>query len=627
MKRTVKSVAKPASGRHTMPAQAEAGERVAQAFADTVGRLHLRLGGDAASIGLVERWARSAWVQADAGHVCIDVPDAAERARLSASPVVDTVEGADVAMNADAAMDVDRARDAGRVCVGRAPLVLDSDALYLQRLWRAEARLAATVVGLDVPEPLADAAAVEGVVDSLFAPVEADDAQRHVLLHALGRRLTLLSGGPGTGKTTTLARLLVAFARLAPDARVAFAAPTGKASARLGQSLSAQLARFDASGELRARLPQTGMTVHRLLGLRAGGAYPPSSTVLPLDYDLVLVDEASMLDIELAAALFAAIGPNARLVLAGDRDQLASVEAGSVFADLCASAGRATVELRRNHRQKDAVHIVELAAQVRDASTRTEAAPDGKGRDPEPPTLHWPGAIPRRRPDPAAIVDEALAAWAEVAEAIGAGAGPETVLAACERHRVLTALREGPLGAAGLNRRIAAAVRRGAVRMPGASGSNAHAQWGSHAHAQWYPGRLVLVTSNRPALGLFNGDVGVCIPRPGADAADDLVVAFADAGATRLFPVARMPACEDAWAMTVHKSQGSEFESVGLVLAPPGHPLNTRELVYTGITRARSRLAIWCEPDAVAHAALARTQRHGRLAERIAARPRAGVAG
>ncbi|HEY0879750.1 MAG TPA: exodeoxyribonuclease V subunit alpha, partial [Zeimonas sp.] len=493
--------------------------------------------------------------------------------------------------------------------VREAPLVLDDDALYLQRLWRAEQRLAERVAELDVPAPLGEPSAVAGVVDSLFAPAEADDAQRRALLRALGHRLTLLSGGPGTGKTTTLARLLVAFARLAPDARVAFAAPTGKASARLGQSLSDQLARLDPSGELRARLPEAGMTVHRLLGRRAGGAVAAPAWDQPpsLDYDLVLVDEASMLDIEIAAALVSAAGPNVRLVLAGDRDQLASVEAGAVFADLCASAGDAMVELERNHRQKDAAHIVELAVQVRDASL---LAREGARCGPAP--FRWPEAIALRRPDPAAIVDDALAAWAEVREAIDARASPALVLAACERHRVLTALRRGPLGSVALNHRIAAAVRRHAGR----SGAR------PSTFAPWYAGRLVLVTANRPTLGLFNGDVGVCVPGPGADddAGSDLVVAFADAGAPRLFPVAQMPACEDAWAMTVHKSQGSEFESVALVLAPHGHALNTRELVYTGITRARNRLAMWAESDAVEAAALTRTERHGRLAQRLAAR-------
>jgi len=572
-----------------MTAATKPGERVGRAFADALGRLHARTGGRIVDGPLVGKWAQRAWMQADAGHVCVEVPDAGERVRLASSPIVD------------------RADD-----VREAPLVLDGDALYLHRLWRAEERLAATIAALDTPASPGEGARAADVVDSLFAPGEVDEAQRRALMRALGHRLTLLSGGPGTGKTTTLARLLVAFARLAPDARVAFAAPTGKAAARLGQALSEQLGRFDPSGALRARLPASGMTVHRLLGLRAGGsAVAPlsTSTTLPLDYDLVLVDEASMLDIELAAALVASIGPGARLVLAGDRDQLASVEAGAVFADLCASAGDATVELVRNHRQKDAAHVVALAVQVRDATLH---AGDGASRPLAPES--WPRGIALRRPEVGVIVDEALAAWAEVREAIGARAAPEKVLAACDRHRVLTALREGPLGSVALNRRIAHVVRDAVVRASGAAASSL---------AQWYPGRLVLVTANRPALGLFNGDVGVCMHRPAVGGeAEDLVVAFSGPGAPRLFAIAQMPACEDAWAMTVHKAQGSEFESVALVLAPPDHPLNTRELVYTGITRARARLAVWAEPDAVARAAATRTQRHGRLAQRLGARLR-----
>ncbi len=565
-------------------AEATSAGRVARAFGDTVARLHARIGGDPAASRVVERWAQQLWSDADAGHVCVEVVDDEDRRQLAASPVVDVAPG-----------------------VHEAPLVLDGDALYLQRLWRAEALLAERVVALDVPAPLGETDAVADAVDSLFEPAEADDAQRRALLRALGHRLTLLSGGPGTGKTTTLARLLVAFARLAPDARVAFAAPTGKAAARLGQSLSDQLARFDPTGELRARLPRAGATLHRLLGLRANAA-AAASAAMPLDYDLVIVDEASMLDVEIAAALVAAIGANGRLVLAGDRDQLASVEAGAVFADLCASASDATVQLLRNHRQKDAAHIVELAAQVRDG---------GSGTVP----LRWPEPIGHFRADPAAIVDDALAAWAEVREAIEARAAPARVLAACERHRVLTAMREGPLGSVALNRRIAVAVRRGAgTGAVVGTGAGASVSTIGSPFAQWYPGRLVLVTVNRPALGLFNGDVGVCLPRPDADAeaSEDLVVAFAGESEARLFPVAQMPPCEDAWAMTVHKAQGSEFESVALVLAPPGHPLNTRELVYTGITRARSRLAIWAEPDVVEQAALSRTLRRGRLAQRVA---------
>lgn len=558
------------------------GERIAREFGHALGRMHARVGGDAQARDTLERWAQHAWAEADAGHVCVEVGEPADRVRLAASPVVG-----------------DAAKPQG------AALVLDGTALYLHRLWQAECRLAQAIPALDSPAPLADASALDAAIRSVHGADPVDDAQQRALRRALGHRLTILSGGPGTGKTTTLARLLVAFAQLAPDARVAFAAPTGKAAARLAQSLSAQLVRLDPGGELRARLPDAGMTVHRLLGVRPDGSVGRGArhgSPLRLDHDLILVDEASMLDIELAAALASAIGPHARLVLAGDRDQLASVEAGAVFADLCASAGDAVVELTHNHRQKDAAHIVELAAQVRDASA---ARGD---RSPRP--IVWPARIALRAPDPAAIVDEALGAWAEVREAIDANATPAQVLAACDRHRVLTALREGPLGSDALNRSIAALARR---RAASAAGERAR-------RAQWYPGRIVLVTANRPALGLFNGDVGVCVRRPDASGDDALVVAFDGTIDARLFPVLQMPACEDAWAITVHKSQGSEFDAVSLVLAPRGHRLNTRELVYTGVTRARNRLVVWAERETVDEAAVTRTERRGRLAQRLAGR-------
>src|SRR5690606_856812 len=313
--------------------------RVAREFGRAMQALHARLGGDAQAASVVGSWGTKAWHEADAGHVCVDVDAAAARDALAASPLV------------------------GPAAEPR-PLVLERDALYLHRLWRAESALAAAVRALDVPAPLARDDAVAraiaaasgdpsaGLSGDVSGGADPNDPQQRAVACALGRRLTVLSGGPGTGKTTTLARLLVAFAGLAPHARIVYAAPTGKAAARLAQALAAQLPRLDPSGMLRSRLPAAGQTVHRLLGARAG-----PTRRLPLDDDLVIVDEASMLDIELAARLCESIGPQSRLVLAGDRDQLASVEAGAVFADLCAAPLDGVVVLERNYRQQDAPDI------------------------------------------------------------------------------------------------------------------------------------------------------------------------------------------------------------------------------------------------------------------------------
>ncbi len=565
-------------------------ERIGRAFGDMAIGLHARGGGDPEAAATIGEQARRAWIEAADGHVCVAVTESPVRAALAVSPAV-AVPGASSTAE-------------------ETPLVLDGDALYLRRLWRAEDGLARAIRAFSVPAPLSSFDAMEKACATAFVAVEYDRMQHQAIMHALTHRLTLLSGGPGTGKTATLARILVAFARLAPDARVVFAAPTGKAAARLAASLAAALARLDPTGSLRNRLPSAGTTVHRLLGWRADGE---ARTAGLLDHDLVMVDEASMLDVELAAALTAAVGPDARLVLAGDHDQLASVEAGAVFADLCTSLPGQTVHLTRNFRQQDAAQIVALAARFRTPSPSPGDEP-AKVVAPAP-TGDWPDAVPVRAPDPAAIVDEARTFWSDVGQLVAQRAAPRAVLAACERHRILCALRDGPTGVLALNRRMAAVVRGQA------GGATGGAVRGGLA-ATWYPGRLVLVTVNRPALGLFNGDVGICLERSAGSAstgatAGDLVVVFGDVNGVRSVPVFAMPACEDAWAMTIHKSQGSEFEAVSLVLGPAGHRLHTRELVYTGITRARSRLSVWAPAQALERAAQVGVARHGRLQQRL----------
>lgn len=560
------------------------GGEVAQAFARAVVRLHRAAGpeGDGEQRdevrnedeALLERWARRAWLAAADGHAFVPVPDPLERARLAGSPAVTSAgpgEGGEPPA---------------------APLVLDGDALYLQRLWRAESVLAERLAALDAPAPLADESRMEATLDAVAPQGEVDPLQREAVRTALSRRLAIVTGGPGTGKTTTMARLLVAFLRLAPESRVAIAAPTGKAAARLAQALAAQLARLDPDNALAGRLPVSGMTVHRLLGLRADKAGPAPGAIR---HDLLIVDEASMLDLELARALVESIPEGGRLVLAGDRDQLASVEAGAVFAEACASPLQAVVRLQRNYRQSAAPGLAAFAGWLRDRWQQPEApmpvGPDGPKGSNEV-TVPGPASA-------GAIADRSLAAWSPALAALAGGEPAERIVAAFDGHRVLCALREGPLGAIAINAAVAARIRRRVGAAPGAI---------------WYTGRIVIVTRNRPELGLYNGDVGICLPDPtGAPA-----VAFDAGGALRWQPVRQMPAHEDAFAITVHKSQGSEFDTVALVPAPAGHGLNTRELLYTGATRARSALVVWAGADAIEDGATRRTERHGRLADRIA---------
>jgi exodeoxyribonuclease V alpha subunit len=559
------------------------GGLVVQAFANAVVRLHCAMRGPEgaraegrADESLLAHWARRAWLAAADGHAFVTVPDASERARLADSPAVAAVgTGGEIG-----------AEDAAPA----APLVVDGDALYLQRLWRAESVLADRLAALDAPAPLADEARAEATLDAVAPQGDVDPLQREAVRTALSRRLAIVTGGPGTGKTTTMARLLVACLRLAPEARVAIAAPTGKAAARLAQALGAQLATLDPDGSLAGRLPASGMTVHRLLGLRGDDSGPAPGA---RRYDLLIVDEASMLDLELARALVEAIPDRGRLVLAGDRDQLASVEAGAVFAEACASPLQAVVRLQRNYRQSAAPGLAAFAAWLRDRWQAPDA-PMPTGVDGV--TISGPASAN-------AIADRSLAAWSPALDALARGEPAERIAAAFDTHRVLCAMREGPLGASAINAAIAARIRRRVGAAPGAI---------------WYTGRIVIVTRNRPELGLFNGDVGICL----ADAAGGLAVAFDAGGALRWQPVRQMPAHDDAFAITVHKSQGSEFDTVALVPAPVGHGLNTRELLYTGATRARSGLQVWADAHVIEDGASRRTQRHGRLADRIAARGR-----
>jgi len=556
------------------------GGPLAQAFANAVMRLHRAAPGREAAFGgqgedgfdggsedlaLLELWARRAWLASAEGHAFVPVPDAQERERLAGSPAVVRP---------------------GTPGAPAAPLVIDGDALYLHRLWRAESVLADRLVALDAAAPLADERRVEAGLDAVAPEGRVDPLQREAVRTALSRRLAIVTGGPGTGKTTTMARLLVAFLRLSPGARVAIAAPTGKAAARLAQSLASQLAWLDPDGSLAGRLPVAGMTVHRLLGLRGDDSGPAPGA---MRHDLLIVDEASMLDLELARALVASIPEDGRLVLAGDRDQLASVEAGAVFAEACSSPLGAVVRLQRNYRQSAAPGLAAFAAWLRDRWQSPDVAMPA-GAD---------GVAILGRAPASAIADRALAAWSPALAALADGKLPGQVAAAFDEHRVLCALREGPCGAAAINAAIAARIRR---------------RVGAPAGAIWYTGRIVIVTRNRPELGLYNGDVGICLP----DASGSLAVAFDAGGALRWQPVRQMPAHDDAFAITVHKSQGSEFDTVALVAAPAGHASNTRELLYTGATRARSGLVVWADADALEDGATRRTERHGRLADRIA---------
>ncbi|MBD9480582.1 exodeoxyribonuclease V subunit alpha [Pseudoxanthomonas sp. PXM02] len=503
----------------------------------------------------------------------------------------------------------------------RAPLVLEGDLLYLRRYREYERALALGLhciatgampeVGL---EPLAPLFA------TLFPQATHDDHQARAAALALRHALLLVTGGPGTGKTTTTARLLVLLATQARHAggaapRIALAAPTGRAAERMAESVRLAVQGLAASGveaDLLATLPATGTTLHRLLGTIPDSPRFRHDRDNPLPFDVVVVDEASMIDLPLMAKLVDAVADGTRLVLLGDPDQLPSVEAGDVLAAILAAAGDGDrlahddaealrpllgetdpgvredaprfagvrVHLQRGWRQSEALHLAPLAAAVREGDADT--ALDLLRRDALS-NVHFHEGLA----DPLETHRDALLAhWRALAQADT----PAEALAHSTRLRLLTAVREGPQGARTLNARIERLlVDTGTGSTRGAPG---------HFH-----GQLLIVTENSYRHRLFNGDIGICL----RDDRGALVAWFPgeDPAQPRAFHPAALPAHESAFAMTVHKAQGSEFDAVWLLLPARSNRVLSRELVYTGITRARRELHI-AGSDAVIRDALAR---------------------
>lgn len=509
------------------------------------------------------------------GHVCVplaaiaaDTPDVsieALRDRLFASRIVAAPGDAEVK-----------------------PLILDAAGrLYLRRYFEYERRLAENLVRRAAAGASADTDA--------GMPGAKPDLQKAAVELAMRQRLTVVSGGPGTGKTTTVAILLARFLEWNPEARIALAAPTGKAAARMLESMRAA-PRPDV---LRERLPLESHTIHRLLGVTPEAGRFRHDAKNPLPVDLLVVDEASMLDLSLAAHLVDAAPENTHLVFLGDKDQLAAVEVGAVFADLSAK-----------ERSPLANNIVWFTESYRFAAESGigRFAADINAGEPER-ALEW---IAKSADASVAWIEDAGAALSSTIRARvldGYGAYLETlrdkiddkaaVFESFARFRVLCAVRESPRGVRALNRMLEQRARE--LLDPG-------------GRSPWYRGRPVMVLRNDYVLRLFNGDIGICLP----DEDGKLAVWFPGEGTTfRAIAPNRLPAIDDAWATTVHKAQGSEFDSLLCLLPEKSSPVMVRELLYTAVTRARSRVMLAGSKDVFREACGRRTQREAGLLERM----------
>ena len=518
---------------------------------------------------------------------------------------------------------VDTPDDATAVADPHAPLVLEGGLLYLRRYREYERALALGLQRIATqPVPEAGIEPLALLFARLFPQATHDDRQARAAALALRHALLLVTGGPGTGKTTTTARLLVLLVAQALHAgraspRIALAAPTGRAAERMAESVRQAVQALAAMGvdaDLLAALPTSGTTLHRLLGTIPDSPRFRHDGDNPLPFDVVVVDEASMIDLPLMAKLVDAVASGTRLVLLGDPDQLPSVEAGDVLAAILGAAGQGNaiaqddndalrpllgdthaftqaqeasearfpgirVHLQRGWRQSEALDLAPLAAAVREGDADAALAQLRAGTLSN---VHFHEGLA----DPLELQrDDLLAHF----RALGHAATPADALAQSTRLRLLTAVREGPQGARTLNARIERLLAEG-----GGSG---------RAPQGHFQGQLLIVTENSYRHRLFNGDIGVCM----RDAAGTLVAWFPgdDAGHPRAFHPAALPAHESAFAMTVHKAQGSEFDTVWLLLPARGNRVLSRELVYTGITRARRALHV-AGSEAVIREALAR---------------------
>jgi len=498
------------------------------------------------------------------------------------------------------------------------PLILDGPRLYLARYHAYERQLAEQLLARAADLPAVDEAKLSESLSRLFSfNTQQPDWQRLAAAQAVSRRLAVISGGPGTGKTTTVVRLLAALLEQPGGERMAIglAAPTGKAAARMAEAIRHAKAALPVSEAIKAALPEEARTLHRLLGSRGDTPAVRHDAGNPLALDVLVVDEASMVDLALMAKLVDALPPTARLILLGDKDQLCAVEAGAVFAELCDGRGfdaRAAAELQRITGQQVAVEtprsalgdaVVLLSHSHRFAGdsgigelARRINAGDGAGTlrllQEDRADLAW-----NAQPTPQALLERLERGYAPFLAAAKTG-DPQAAFAAFNAFRALCAQREGAWGVAGINEALEARIKR-------------RAQVASRE--RWYVGRPVMVRQNDYALGLFNGDIGICLASE-----HGLRVFFESEDGFRPFAPARLPSHDSAFAMTVHKSQGSEFAEVLLALPEQPSPLLSRSLFYTGITRAKGKVEIWGLPPRLAEAVGTRAERAAGLAERLA---------
>ncbi|GGN24730.1 MULTISPECIES: exodeoxyribonuclease V subunit alpha [Marinomonas] len=564
-----------------------------------------------------------------AGHICIDLaniwqrpPEGIDleelRAALEKSGVKSVSAWCQVLQTSCLVSSADS--------VVERPMVLAGTRLYLYRYFQYEQQVLTYLKGQFTVAPFA----VDAALLATLFPNKADavDWQKVAVANAASLPFSVISGGPGTGKTTTVTRLLALLVAQSlvegKVLRIELAAPTGKAAARLTESISKAKAGLPLSDDVKLAIPEQASTLHRLLGSDFGRSRFKHNKANPLHLDVLLVDEVSMVDLPMMAKLIDAMPPQARLILLGDKDQLASVEAGSVLGDLSygieevyfqpewaerlsrltgenlapfgnASAppiSRALTLLRTSYRF-DANSGIGYLAKAMNAGDSQAVLRCLQSNNTD---VEW--RTPEEGQTKADIATLAKG-YDDYWEAVRQNLDIAKLYEVFSRYQILTAVRQGEFGVEKVNAQLEQYFyQRGRVKDP---------------HV-WYPGKAVMLTRNDAALGLFNGDIGLCMP----DEFQRLRVWFMqpDGSFTGLLP-SRLSEFEVVFAMTVHKSQGSEFDHVALLLPMTPSPVLTKELLYTGITRAKRSFALWGSSGLIRSATSARIERYSGLIDEL----------
>lgn len=482
------------------------------------------------------------------------------------------------------------------------PLILtEQGLLYLYRYWVDEQNVANAIRQRCQSIPLINQQQIQQYFAGWSSNIEGVDWQKVAVFMALTRQFSVISGGPGTGKTTIVLRLLSMLFSQNNQLNIALTAPTGKAAARLQQAIN-----NSGFESLEAK------TLHRLLGISVDNQQGRYNAENPLPVDVVIIDEASMIDISLMATLMKSLPAKARVILLGDSQQLASVESGAVLANLCQKHMLFSTEfcndlatmtgIKINSSQHNTVLIdgvVELQHSYRfeqqsDIGRLATVVQSGNIQSVFEVISTTQRSLWQQQCDPSSILSSVTALYQPFLDAVNRGADTLTCLQLFEQQRVLCALKTGSQSVQSVNGLIERVIQK----------------QGWRTNHNFYHGRPIMVTQNDHRQHLFNGDTGVIL----RDESGELRACFIFDNVLHWFDLARLPAHETAFAMTVHKSQGSEFDNVFVLLAEEESPLLTRELLYTAITRAKKQVRLLCSETILTQTVITQHQRETGLA-------------